>query len=60
MQADDHGSNNTANSIPIVVIIDQNTFVTTNKIIAKLVIKGPHGEQTRPLIRTKKGGYMMQ
>lgn len=46
--------------VPVVQVIDDNVYVTSNKIIAHIIIKSFQGEQRRPLVRTKNGKYMMQ
>lgn len=50
----------TDNDIPLIEIIDPHAYVTSNKIIANVKIKGTRGDQTRKILRTKKGGYMFQ
>jgi aspartate carbamoyltransferase regulatory subunit len=50
----------TENDIPLIEIIDPHAFVTSNKVIANVKIKGTRGEQTRKILRTKNGGYMFQ
>ena len=60
MKTEDHENDDTNNIIPTVEIEDPYDYVSTNKIIANIIINGKQGRERRPLIRTKKGGYMMQ
>ena len=60
MDSQSHEKVITTDAIPNVEIMDPNNYVTSNKIIAHIIIKSPQGEHKRPLVRTKKGGYMMQ
>jgi hypothetical protein len=47
------------NEIPNIVIIDPYEYVTSNTIIANLIIISKHSEKKKPLIRTKKGGHVI-
>ncbi len=59
MKSEDNEEDN-VNDIPEVIIADNYDYVSTSKVIANIVIKRHQGEETRrPLVRTKKGGYMM-
>jgi hypothetical protein len=48
------------NNIPIIEIDDPYAYVTGSKVIAYIKIKGTNGNTERPLMRTSKGGYVMQ
>jgi len=52
-------STNGQTAIREIVILDPNDYVTSNTIIAELVIRSPHGERRMPLQRTRKKGYML-
>jgi hypothetical protein len=52
-------ANNRPAEIPEIVINDPYEYVTSNTIIVKLVIRGPHGERRMPFIKTKRNGYMV-
>lgn len=60
MNSQPHKNDVSTNAVPDVEIIDSNAYVTANKIIAHIIIKSPQGDQKRPLVRTRYGGYMMQ
>lgn len=45
--------------IPEIVINDLNDFVTANKTIANIVIRGRHGERRMRFVRTRNCKYMM-
>lgn len=60
MKNENHDQDTTQDVIPIIEIVDPYEFVSSNKTIARLIIKGRRGRQNRSLIRTKKGGYMTQ
>ena len=44
-------------AIPEIVIIDPYDYVTSNKIIAELVIRSPHGERRMPFVRSGINKY---
>jgi hypothetical protein len=44
-------------AIPEIVINDPNDYVTSNKIIAELVIRSPHGERRMPFVRSGINKY---
>jgi hypothetical protein len=46
--------------VPTIEINDPYAYVTGNKVIALILIRGLQGDRTMPLVRTKKGGYMTQ
>jgi hypothetical protein len=49
----------TNDDVPMYEIIDPFGYISSNRIIAHIRIKGTKGEQIRELVRTKKGGYIM-
>ena len=42
-----------------IEINDPFAYTTGNKLIAEIIIKSHHGSAVRKLIRTKKGGYLL-
>jgi hypothetical protein len=50
---------NPVTEIPEIVINDPHQYVSMNTMLAKLVIRSPFGERRMPLLRTRKGGYMV-
>ena len=60
MKNENHNNDTDRDNIPNVEIDDPYDYVSSNRTIANLVIKGRQVEQRRSLIRTKRGGYMMQ
>jgi hypothetical protein len=52
-------TDNRPSEIPEIVINDPYEYVTSNKTIVTLLIRGPCGERRMPFIRTKRNGYMV-
>jgi len=48
------------NDIPVIEIPDDGEYISRTKVIAKIHVKGSHGEIKRmgKFLRTSKGGYM--
>ena len=60
MESQSHEKIINADAIPTIEILDPYEYISSNKIIANLIIKGKQGKKNRTLTRTKYGGYMMQ
>ena len=52
MNAESRGNNVTTDTVPNVKVADAFAYVTSNKVIANIIIKSPNGEQKRILMRT--------
>lgn len=60
MKTESHAEPDKNDFVPDVKVTDPNAYVSSTKVIAHIIIQSPNGEQKRPLVRTKNGGYMMQ
>jgi len=60
MESQSHEKVVNADVVPTIEILDPYEYISSNKIIANLIIKGKQTKKKRTLTRTKNGGYLMQ